>query len=1101
MTTSPDAIPDHEAHSRATRASFPEVVRELRSLLGAKLCAYIGSVKETRAVNQWADGSREPSADVQRRLRIALQAATSIVTAESTAVAQAWFQGLNSQLDDRSPARLLRESDVDEVGPEIMAVARAFLSGEGVSGEAPTTARASAAPPGADSSMPRGRFPYLDGTAIEAWASRRDAQHTLPRLVRRLVHATGIRLSTCSFRGGEGVQIPGWDGVVVVGDATMFVPGGASAWELGTGQNPKAKADADYTSRSEDPRGLAPDETTFVFVTARRWAGRDAWALQRRAEGKWRDVRAYDADDLEAWLELAPAAARWMSMELGYSPGSTIDLETFWREWADVTDPPIPPRLVTAGRERIVQSIQQWVVGDDPYISFKTDSREESAVLFAASLEELDELVRSQIRARTLVVRDAAGWGELAAAQQDLILIPLFGGEERARPPRSGHRVAVPLGNADSVSGDAALAERISTARATDVLKGLGYPEDRTVELAMLARRSLGSLRRRLAIHPEVRQPMWARPEHGRDLLPLVMAGAWDESVAGDRAILGELGGATYEEVRGRLTRWVNEEDPPLRHVGNIWFVVSKEDGWTQLARYATTDDWGRFVAAAERVLGGADPVWDKPADDRWFASATEQPRYSQRLRHSFAETLALLAADGDAIAGGPMASPRTRSEQATAHILEAARDDWRVWASLGSLLPLLAEAHPDQFLSAVDAGLIGPEPTLLPLFEGDGGGLTSAPAHIGLLWALENVAWSPQLLPRASLVLSRLAALDPGGKSSNRPINSLGDIFRPWLPQTSADLDQRLVALDRLSEHHPDTAWTVMVHMLPTLHVIGQYTHRPRWRDWAREPDRRPSMSEYTSAVSAVLTRLLLLVDDRGERWRDLIGATSGLPPDLRALVVQRLSELANVAPGTRATIWSALRELVARHRSHPDAQWAMPAQEVEGLATLLDRFEPEDLNDRFGWLFTDVPRLIEDVGGWRERQDTLRETRVAAATRVGSVRFQGSIRRRTERSPPRLSVTTRPTSPRSASASADINYQCYYECDAGFTLDRSATEARPEQCCCGNAILVGKDAASSLSAALDGADAFRIDVQEVLMPWGETQQAALAIPRDAEA
>ena len=186
--------------------------------------------------------------------------------------------------------------------------------------------------------------------------------------------------------------------------------------------------------------------------------------------------------------------------------------------------------------------------------------------------------------------------------------------------------------------------------------------------------------------------------------------------------------------------------------------------------------------------------MWDKPAGDRWFASATEQPRYSQRLRHSFAETLALLAADGDAIAGGAMASPRTRSEQATAHIFEAARDDWRVWASLGSLLPLLAEAHPDQFLSAVDAGLIGLEPTLLPLFDGDDGGLTSAPSHIGLLWALENVAWSPQLLPRASLALGRLAALDPGGKSSNRPSNSLGDIFRPWLPQTSADLDQRLV-------------------------------------------------------------------------------------------------------------------------------------------------------------------------------------------------------------------------------------------------------------------------------------------------------------------
>ena len=60
-----------------------------------------------------------------------------------------------------------------------------------------------------------------------------------------------------------------------------------------------------------------------------------------------------------------------------------------------------------------------------------------------------------------------------------------------------------------------------------------------------------------------------------------------------------------------------------------------------------------------------------------------------------------------------------------------------------------------------------------------------------------------------------------------------------------------------------------------------------------------------------------------------------------------------------------------------------AAPTVDPTMLATL-ERFEPEDLNDRFGWLFTDVPRLIEDLGGWRERQDTLRETRVAAATRV---------------------------------------------------------------------------------------------------------------------
>lgn len=123
------ARPDFEAHSKAVRASFPEVVAQLRVVLGTRLVAYLGSVRETRAVNQWAEGSREPSAEVQQRLRVALQIALTIAASESEQVAQAWFQGLNPQLDDRSPARLLREGDVNEVGPLVITAARAFLVG------------------------------------------------------------------------------------------------------------------------------------------------------------------------------------------------------------------------------------------------------------------------------------------------------------------------------------------------------------------------------------------------------------------------------------------------------------------------------------------------------------------------------------------------------------------------------------------------------------------------------------------------------------------------------------------------------------------------------------------------------------------------------------------------------------------------------------------------------------------------------------------------------------------------------------------------------------------------------------------------------------
>jgi hypothetical protein len=127
--TAPAPRPDLAAYDHATRQTLPVVVKELRELLGAKLVAYIARVTETRAVHEWADGVREPRGSAEERLRFALRVAAFIAERDGAGVGQAWFQGLNPQLDDRSPARLLREGDLDEVGPQILAAARAFVVG------------------------------------------------------------------------------------------------------------------------------------------------------------------------------------------------------------------------------------------------------------------------------------------------------------------------------------------------------------------------------------------------------------------------------------------------------------------------------------------------------------------------------------------------------------------------------------------------------------------------------------------------------------------------------------------------------------------------------------------------------------------------------------------------------------------------------------------------------------------------------------------------------------------------------------------------------------------------------------------------------------
>ena len=53
--------------------------------------------------------------------------------------------------------------------------------------------------------------------------------------------------------------------------------------------------------------------TIFVFVTPRRWPGKDKWVKDRKAQGQWKDVRAYDASDLEQWLEQSISGQAWFA--------------------------------------------------------------------------------------------------------------------------------------------------------------------------------------------------------------------------------------------------------------------------------------------------------------------------------------------------------------------------------------------------------------------------------------------------------------------------------------------------------------------------------------------------------------------------------------------------------------------------------------------------------------------------------------------------------------------------------------------------------------------------------------------------------------------
>lgn len=121
--------PDLFAHRESLRLPATAVVAKLVEIVGRKLTAYIGGVKDARAVDRWIAGG-EIYGDAEPRLRFAFQVVCTLSEHDSASVVQAWLTGVNPELGDRVPLRLLRESDIDAVAPAILSAARAFVSGE-----------------------------------------------------------------------------------------------------------------------------------------------------------------------------------------------------------------------------------------------------------------------------------------------------------------------------------------------------------------------------------------------------------------------------------------------------------------------------------------------------------------------------------------------------------------------------------------------------------------------------------------------------------------------------------------------------------------------------------------------------------------------------------------------------------------------------------------------------------------------------------------------------------------------------------------------------------------------------------------------------------
>lgn len=831
---------------------------------------------------------------------------------------------------------------------------------------------------------------FVNRDDLLRWADTVTARTEFPRLIRRLAWETSPDAVQLGFPAGSGTSSGDWDGSVRASAGNAFVPVGLSLWELSTEKNIARKADGDYGKRTSTPDGTPTTDAVYVAAILRPWTDRQAWATGKRGDGRWKDVRAYGVDDIEEWLETAPVTHSWISELLGLAPHGYQATESWWRIWTQATNPALPSGVVLADRDEAVAAWESRLAGTPGITTIRGGSAEEILAFIAAVLDRQANAGNSRWQSRAAFIDQVTSWRALAERPGPLILVPTSADVAAEAAQGTSHHIVIPV--LGTTSADIVL-QPIDARIATAVLRGEGLGDAAAEDAGRLARRSLLSMRRSLAIKPELHTPAWASSPP-RSLRGMLLAGGWNEDHNADRAAVTELTGDDYDALRETLAELTGASDPFITRIGPAWTLVSPQDAWIQLREKIRGDDLDRLEPVLRRVLLEPDPALDLNPDDRWYAATVgKSPAHSSDLRRGLVVTLALLGIHGEVINTGHGGTGTQWTASIVRGLLRDANADTAgvLWNSLASVLPQLAEAAPDAFLDGVRDATAGSAPVIAAMFTDSEpvGVTTERSRHYHLLWALERLAWSQEHFGRVTGLLARLAEIDPGGRMRNRPFNSLVTIFCLPHPETSVPTPRRMTVIDNLRQRYPDIAWQLMGALLPSQFALHDPTPDPEFRDWKPQEPATVTTAEWAESVATLVGWLIQDAGDDAHRWQQLLQALPYLPASDRERIRDALAT--RVGAGTlsddgRDGLWETLRELIARHRSHPGMQGAFPADELDALQDVEEALAPADPVQRYEWLFA---RQLPELGDNRRFSDpaydtALRDRRDAAVAEV---------------------------------------------------------------------------------------------------------------------
>jgi hypothetical protein len=473
---------------------------------------------------------------------------------------------------------------------------------------------------------------------------------------------------------------------------------------------------------------------------------------------------------------------------------------------------------------------------------------------------------------------------------------------------------------------------------------------------------------------------------YATDLALAALLGNWDESNNNDRAAIEKFVGIPYAEWISRIREIYLQPESPLILKENRWKVNERIEVLNSYGVRLFDEHLESFKELAVSILRERNPKFELEPDQRFAANIYGKAlSNSQQIRKGIAEGLAYIGCNSEVLSSCSQYKAEKTARLSVREIINNA--DWVLWASLGDLLPVLAEASPNEFILRIEDAISKSPEIFDDLFKQESSGLTGANYMTGILWAMEVVAWDSDLLLQAVMLLGELASRDPGGNWGNRPAKSLTYILLPWFPQTNASIGKRKNAVTGLISELPDVAWRLILSLLPSVTTNSSGTYKPVWRNKIDKDNSGKIPSDYWEQVTMYSELAVNMAKTDFNKLCEIIDYLDDLPASAFDNILAYLDSekvLLN-SDDYKALLWTKLIDLVIKHRKFSDAKWAMTADKADKIYSIADKFKPTEPKLRYKRLFsTNESSLFEEKGNFEEQRKRLAKRRNEAIKEI---------------------------------------------------------------------------------------------------------------------